>query len=179
MGKAAAMIMVQCASKEEVMGLEKVFLHLDKTNEGSVQLWELQEALKGASEGSGLKMSDFEIQNIFTAMGYNNDQYIYFSDFLTAVISYKIRDRENGDVLLKATFERMDTDNSGKISMANLESLFGTKFNGNTIQEMMDAVDTDGDKQIDYSEFKKYILQPKSPRVTMELGALSEEPTLS
>merc|ERR1712196_348193 len=104
--------MVQCLARQEVSDMEKIFIHLDKTHEGSVQLWKLKEALAK----SNIVANDVDINAVFDELDYNNDTYMYFSDFLTAVVSHKIKDRNRSDNLLKATFDRFDVDNSGFIS---------------------------------------------------------------
>merc|ERR1712194_160504 len=146
--KATAMIMVQCLSQAETAKLEKVFLQLDQTHEGSVRLWELKAALEQNSEG----INDTEIAHIHAELDYNHDQYVYFSDFVTAVVAGKVRDKN--DTLLRATFDRFDTDNSGFISLENLKN-YG---------------------MIDYDEFTHFLLWREHPGPTGEISTISPGP---
>lgn len=98
----------------------------------------------------------------------NDDKRVYFSDFVTAVVCRKM---EAGDeVLLKATFDRFDIDNSGYISMQNMKNLFGDEYKRTSVEEMMHEVDLDGNELIDFEEFKNYLVA-KSRKNLMGGGA--------
>ncbi|CAD7934253.1 unnamed protein product [Amoebophrya sp. A25] len=168
--KAVAMIMAQCLGRSEVAAMEKIFMSLDATREGSVQLWELREALRKVAEKDptrkGLDQLANEVENhaeidegklsqIFDDLDYNHDHHIYFSDFLTAVVSCKID--QGSDKLIKATFDRFDVDNSGMISIQNLQNLFGAEFRDVPVLELIKEVDLNGDQLISFDEFKYFI----------------------
>jgi len=168
--KATAMIMVQCLSQAETAKLEKVFLQLDQTHEGSVRLWELKAALEQNSEG----INDTEIAHIHAELDYNHDQYVYFSDFVTAVVAGKVRDKN--DTLLRATFDRFDTDNSGFISLENLKNLFGSSFRGISVEDLLAEADLKKDGMIDYDEFTHFLLWREHPGPTGEISTISPGP---
>ncbi|CAD7966006.1 unnamed protein product [Amoebophrya sp. A25] len=152
--KATAMIMAQCLGRSEVAALEKMFVKLDVSHEGTVELHELKQALAQMGDGA-TDIDDKKLSQIFDDLDYNHDHHIYFSDFLTAVVSCKID--QGSDKLIKATFDRFDVDNSGEISIQNLSSLFGSEFRNVPITELMKEVDTNGDEMISFEEFKTFI----------------------
>jgi len=166
--KATAMIMVQCLPRSDVAAVEKIFLSLDKTREGSVQLWELKSALAEAvkknaalrgvnklSHASTGELNDALLEDVFADLDLNGDNHIYFSDFLTAIVARKID--EGSDELIKATFDRFDVDNSGEISIQNLQNLFGAEFRDVPVEEMIKEADLSGDQMISFEEFKIFL----------------------
>lgn len=150
--KAASMLMVQCLPSDEVARLEKLFLSLDRTHEGSVVFGDLKAALQSAEV--------FDVEQLFHELDYNHDEHVYFSDFLTAIISAKMNSRS--DALLKSAFDRFDTDSSGQISLMNLREIFGDTFRGESVEDLLDEADYDGDGCIDFWEFKKFLQEGRS-----------------
>ena len=65
---------------------------------------------------------------------------------------------DKSDAGLEAAFEKVDTDKSGKLSAAEMKayilSMYPKGLEDQVIDEMMAAADTDGDGEIDLSEFK-------------------------
>ncbi|CAD7937095.1 unnamed protein product [Amoebophrya sp. A120] len=166
--KATAMIMVQCLPRADVAAMEKIFLSLDKTREGSVQLWELKQALQQAFQKNtslrGVKrlstsegdLNETMIQDVFEELDLNGDNHVYFSDFLTAIVSKRLT-ADNDDALIRATFDRFDVDNSGEISISNLQNLFGPEFRNVKVEDMIKEADLNGDQLISFDEFKSFL----------------------
>ena len=69
------------------------------------------------------------------------------------VMADELTEDEIGD--LKATFEAIDTDGSGSLSIAELnEALKGANSQMQaTIEVLMAGIDFDGDQELDYQEF--------------------------
>ena len=62
------------------------------------------------------------------------------------------------DKLLGA-FKIMDTDNSGSISVAELGQFFGIEANDKEWGAIITEIDTNGDGEIDFGEFKTIMLK--------------------
>jgi len=71
---------------------------------------------------------------LFQAMDVNGDQQIYYSDFLAATMceDHKVREEH-----LRAAFRRLDADNSGTISSADILSTLGAAFEGVEAHRLM------------------------------------------
>ena len=95
--------------------------------------------------------------SIHPGLDFNDDHNIYFSDFVTAVVCHKID--TGSDQLIKATFDRFDVDNSGQISLQNLQNLFGAQFRNVKVEDMLAEADLDGNQLIDFTECKNFVLK--------------------
>jgi Ca2+-binding EF-hand superfamily protein len=112
----------------------------------------------GGTHGSeNVEINEDFIQQVFNDLDYNDDQHLYFSDFLTAVVCRKMKVEKDNDGLLKATFDRFDVDHSGMISVDNLKNLFGNEFRNVPVETLIKEADQDGNEMLDFEEFKTFI----------------------
>merc|ERR1712100_761564 len=77
-----------------------------------------------------------------------------FKEFLM-MMSNKVSDKDAKDDMIKA-FKLFDTEGSGKVSFKNLKAVaaeLGESMTDADLQGMMDEADTDGDGEINESEF--------------------------
>jgi len=59
--------------------------------------------------------------------------------------------------LIRATFDRFDVDDSGKISIDNLRNIFGDDYQGVPVEKLLKEADYLGDNMISYEEFKMFL----------------------
>ena len=78
----------------------------------------------------------------------SGDQQIDYREFIASTMQRQLYLREEN---VSKVFERLDVDDSGDISVANLVALTGSK----KAEELMGEGDLDDSKTIDYEEFKK------------------------
>lgn len=80
----------------------------------------------------------------------NNNGRIMYTEFLAATVEAHGHIEERR---IAEAFDRMDSDDSGYISKANMKELLGKDFTNEAFNEMLRAADTDGDGKISYPEF--------------------------
>lgn len=93
------------ASPDDIRDLKNLFLSLDKNGDGSLNLEELRQALKGKENGETLMA-------LLMAADTDNSGEINYTEFIAATIDANIFMRED---YLRTAFDMFDRDNSGKI----------------------------------------------------------------
>jgi len=122
-----------------------------RTITGTVELHELQQVMRKL----GQNPTEAELIEMISSVDDNGDNEIDFSEFLTLM---KSRMGEyDPEKELRDAFAVFDTDGSGAIDRKELKKLM--KKLGQTLSEaeldaMMDEVDTNGDGEISFDEFK-------------------------
>lgn len=142
-------MMAWSLSNEERAQVRQYFISMDKTQQGTITLGELKTVLEDK-----FHIPDDETRAIFEALDSNEDHEIHYSDFLAAMVSHRIALH---DQLLRSTFKKFDTDNSGYITKENLRQVLGDTFDGEQVDKLMVEADTLKDGQISYPEFVSYI----------------------
>ena len=97
-------------------------------------------------------IDDDNIEKIFQGIDYDHSGQIHYKEFLAAAMeSQGLVTQER---LLEA-FDRMDSDNSGKISKANLKELLGSDYNEELVGSMLGELEgaEEGEEGIDYEAF--------------------------
>lgn len=137
--RAVLQLVARELAPEEVADLRCSFLEIAGDEEGTVRLSELKAAIRGDApvDCTGpepktparrtRRASTDKLTELFQAMDVNGDQQIYYSDFLAATMSEEHKVREEH---LRAAFRRLDADNSGAISAADIVSTIGETFEG-------------------------------------------------
>merc|ERR1712224_2650 len=54
-------------------------------------------------------------------------------------------------------FHRFDVDESGFVTLDNLRTVLGDKFEGESVEQLLGEADTSGDGQISYEDFLEYL----------------------
>mmetsp|Transcript_35012 Transcript_35012/g.100712 ORF Transcript_35012/g.100712 Transcript_35012/m.100712 type:complete len:484 (+) Transcript_35012:407-1858(+) len=143
--RAALTMMAYSLTSEEIEGMRELFKAIDKSREGTIRLEELTAVMQDHME-----ISNDEIEKIFSVLDHNKDEQVYYTDFLAAMLSTRIRLHED---LIRRAFERFDIDNSGVISVENLKGVLGDNYDGAAVEEIVKMADIDGNGTIDYEEF--------------------------
>jgi len=151
--RAALCMMSWSLSTEEQMELREQFLLMDVQKRGSIKLNELKAILRDNFHVDGA-----EAERLFSMLDCDNSHEIEYNEFLAAALVGHVNAHED---LLRRTFSRFDRDESGLISQDELREVLGDNFEGEDIEELMRAVDTSGDGQIDYDEFMAYFQKPE------------------
>jgi calcium-dependent protein kinase len=107
-------------------------LEFDTSKEGNITLDELKVVL------SRFDTTNEEIEKIFTGLDVDGTGKIGYTEFLAATLEAQGFARE--DMLLEA-FDRLDSDDSGYISEANLRDILGSAYKPEEVKQMIADAD--------------------------------------
>ncbi|KFK28778.1 hypothetical protein AALP_AA7G046400 [Arabis alpina] len=146
--KLALKVIAESLSEEEIRGLKTMFANMDTDKSGTITYEELKTGL--AKLGS--KLSETEVKQLMEAADVDGNGTIDYIEFISATMNRYRLDRDEN--LFKA-FQYFDKDNSGFITMDELESTMKEYGMGDeaSIKEVIAEVDTDNDGRINYEEF--------------------------
>ena len=119
---------------------------------GTITLVELKEVMKSL----GQNPTERELIQMIKSVDDNGDNEIDFEEFLI-LMSSKKPSNDDPDKELRDAFAVFDADGSGSISRSELKKLMknlGQSLSDAELDAMMDEVDTDGNGEIDFEEFK-------------------------
>lgn len=142
-------MMAWSLSNTERAKVRNYFIAMDKNHKGTITLAELKQVLVDK-----FHIPEDETKQVFDALDSNHDEEIHYSDFLAAMVSTRI---VLHDDLLRQTFKRFDTDNSGYITAGNLREVLGNTFEGEQVEQFVKEADQLKDGRISYAEFASYL----------------------
>lgn len=146
--KLALKVIAESLSEEEIKGLKAMFVNMDTDKSGSITYEELKTGLARL----GSKLSEVEVKQLMEAADVDGNGTIDYIEFITATMH---RHKLERDEHLYKAFRHFDKDNSGYITMDELEAAMKEYGMGDedTIKEIISEVDTDNDGKINYEEF--------------------------
>jgi calcium-dependent protein kinase len=142
---------------DQMRDLGKVFQSLDADGNGMLSLDEVSTGFQRA----GLEEVPQDLQEIVEALDSNGNGMISHTDFVAATLD---RQKLVTDEAYRTVFRLFDKNGDGKISVQELKDLLDPEHDNEQspldaaafeidIQELMTAVDTDGDGAINFPEF--------------------------
>ncbi|KAH7523470.1 calcium-dependent protein kinase 29 isoform X2 [Ziziphus jujuba] len=146
--KLALKVIAENLSSEEIQGLKQMFNNMDTDGSGTITLEELKTGLSRL----GSKLTESEIKQLMDAADVDKSGTIDYIEFITATMHrHRLEKEEN---LYKA-FQFFDKDGSGFITRDELRQAMSDYGMGDeeTIDEIINDVDTDKDGRINYQEF--------------------------
>eukprot|EP00928_Gymnodinium_smaydae_P011173 TRINITY_DN14153_c0_g2_i1.p1 TRINITY_DN14153_c0_g2~~TRINITY_DN14153_c0_g2_i1.p1 ORF type:complete len:559 (+),score=105.00 TRINITY_DN14153_c0_g2_i1:215-1891(+) len=174
--RALLQLLAQELAPDEAQELSNCFLSIDKTNEGTIRLSELKDAIRGsgarhaeASPASASPMSAISpktpaaklcraksevLDRLFEVLDANGDEQIYYSDFLAATMDARTHLREE---TLRAAFHRFDVDRTGRISSEAFRRVLGDTFEGINVELLASEAFACGKGNIDFVEFEDFL----------------------
>ncbi|KAL5557807.1 hypothetical protein UlMin_034018 [Ulmus minor] len=146
--KLALKVIAENLSEEEIQGLKQMFKNMDTDGSGTITLEELRTGLTRL----GSKLSEPEIKQLMDAADVDQNGAIDYIAFITATMH---RHRLEKEEHLYKAFQYFDKDGSGFITRDELRQAMTQNGMGDedTIDEIIDDVDTDKDGRINYEEF--------------------------
>lgn len=140
------------ATKEEHKMLFDTFQALDVNQNGSISLQELIEGYKKID----ININTIDVENMMKKIDLNKSGELNYSEFIIAAIERK---KMIVDKRMKSCFDMIDTDKSGKISIAELKNVLQGKrsFKDNVWKELIELADLDQDGEISYKDFKELL----------------------
>ena len=147
-----AFIVHQMSNTKMIQKLTEIFKELDESGEGLLSKEELK---KGYKKFFSDNLTDSEFDEIMKAIDQDKSGEISIEEFLRATVDYENLVTEKN---LKYAFDYFDKDHSGFLSPDEIREVLGlTEQNEETsklVNEIIKEVDTNGDGQISYDEFK-------------------------
>ncbi len=131
----------------------KIFLTYDENLDGRITKNEMLKVFKNLL-GMDSKAEE-EVETIFNKMDNDKNGYIEYQEFIIASIDKSIFLKEEN---LKFAFKFFDKDGSGNITIDELKKVFCTsneKILDKVFSDIVDKIDSDGNKEISYVEFKQ------------------------
>uniref|UniRef100_A0A7S4PVE9 Calmodulin n=1 Tax=Alexandrium monilatum TaxID=311494 RepID=A0A7S4PVE9_9DINO len=147
--RAAMNMMAWSLTNEERSKVRQAFLDMDVNRTGTISIQEFKKVVEDQ-----FHISDEAALQAFQALDSNHTDEIQYSEFLAAMVSSRIAVHDN---LLRKTFNRFDTDNSGFITKDNLREVLGDAFEAKEIDKIISEVDESQDGKISYQEFIEYV----------------------
>ncbi|KAJ1380649.1 EF-Hand 1, calcium-binding site [Sesbania bispinosa] len=136
---------------EDMEELEKVFNRFDANGDGKISVDELDSVLR--TLGSGVPPE--ELKRVMDDLDTDHDGFISLPEFAAFCRSDM---PDGGDGELRDAFDLYDRDKNGLISSAELHlalNRLGMKCSVDECCDMIKSVDSDGDGNVDFGEFKQ------------------------
>ena len=144
-------------------GLAATFKEFDKDGDGRISRSELGVVMRSVGDD----MSDDELDEVIVKVDGNGDGFIDLQEFIAfhtenagsrdTSVSSKCRALTGENYALQAAFEVFDVDRNGFISAEKLQRVMRSLGDENTslaeCRHMINCVDKDGDKMVDFNEF--------------------------
>jgi Ca2+-binding EF-hand superfamily protein len=143
--KKLALLVVAYKSTDEELGfLRKIFGKFDITHHGEIEREEFKEAM------AAYHYDKTELERMFIAMDIDATGKVHYSEFLAATLEAhgSINERR-----IAEAFDRLDSDDSGFITVDNLKEFLGEEVSDEYIDSIIDEVDENNDHKIEYTEF--------------------------
>lgn len=149
--RAALNHIAKSLSKKELGELEREFRTIDSDLDGYITRAELTEAMKRTK-------SLAQVHVLLEELDENGDDCIDWNEYIQGAVARKdfLRDER-----IAETFRYFDEDESGKISISEMQQVLGASTD---ISEMMKNADLNEDGEIDFSEFRTMLLKSISGR---------------
>mmetsp|Transcript_44065 Transcript_44065/g.138464 ORF Transcript_44065/g.138464 Transcript_44065/m.138464 type:complete len:156 (-) Transcript_44065:2202-2669(-) len=141
--------------EEEIAELRDLFLMYDHNGDGSIQTSELGQVLTRM----GQPLSVREVQSMINEIDQDGNGSMEFPEFLTMMIRKEVGfDIEDS---IKKAFKSLDTENTGKIPMSQLEEIMkgqGEDISDEQLREIMEKTGSLGASEVDYNFFINAVL---------------------
>ena len=144
----------------EITLLYRVFSNFNVSNDGKMTREELKKGLMKYlfKNKKSYEMAENEANTIFEKLDGNNNGYIECEEFVRAGIDKKLLKSKK---VLRFTFDYLDKNKNGEISVEELKEVFGVVNNEDEKQliDLMKSIDTDLNGQISFDEFYNMMLK--------------------
>jgi calcium-dependent protein kinase len=152
-----AFLVHQASTSEMMKELRKIFKDFDKNGDGRLSYDEIKTGFKMYYKNE--QIADTEIQKLIENIDLDKNQYIEYEEFLRVTVNL---DLLMTDKNLKMAFDFFDKDKSGKLTPDEIKKAICKDFEGKDnalIQDIVKEIDTNGDGQIEFNEFKQLMIK--------------------
>ena len=143
-------------NQEEITQIYRVFNQFNLNNDGKLTKSELEKGLLNhLFKGQNIKdkeIAEKETNEIFRVLDDNNNGYIECEEFVRAGIDKNLLKNKKS---LKFTFDFLDKDRNGQISVDELKEVYGivNADDEKAMVDLMNSIDKDQDRHISFDEF--------------------------
>ena len=136
----------------DVVNACKLFNQIDINGDGKITKEELFKGLQGKMKSPTLAK---DVDEIYKNIDMDNNGYIEYEEFVRAAVS---KEKFLSEGVLRYAFRYFDKDNSGEITIDEIEEVFKESVSDKTkihdsLQQIINEVDANGDGVIDFNEF--------------------------
>jgi len=154
--RAALIVAASQSDHRSASRIGETFLEMDSTADGTLGIDELRAALPPQPHRRRVSLAA-EHETLFASLDHDGSGAVHYHEFLAATLEGEgILDRE----VLRDTFDRMDHDDSGVISPANIRSLLGTRASDDLVDRLIADGDSKKNGVIDFDEFLAAMTTP-------------------
>ena len=144
-------------TEEQMEDARSLFATFDKDGSGKIPKSDVEAAIRTRNEN----LSDEEINLMMRMLDIDNSDDVTFDEFLKMAALCECGE-ELSELQIKQLFRAFDIDGNGVLSADEVKqvwrSFVSKKVSDEEMNEMIKAIDTNGDGQIDYEEFAKLML---------------------
>lgn len=154
--------------------LRKVFERFDANGDGKISISELDSVLK--SLGSSVPYE--ELRSVMEDLDSDKDGYINIDEF-AAFCKEPMASDEAGASELRDAFDLYDQDHNGLISHSELHLVLnrlGISCSKEDCQRMIHSVDSDGDGNVNFEEFRKMMTTNSNSKAANQNGTAAAAP---
>ncbi|KRX08237.1 Protein kinase-like domain [Pseudocohnilembus persalinus] len=146
----------QKISHQESQKLQKTFAELDENNVKKDGMLSKDELIKGYSQLYSKEVAERVTQEIFDIIDVDQNGTIDYNEFISATMNLKTALSQKN---LKQAFQLFDLDGDGFITAKEIKTVLdnGKTKNAKIWADLIKEADTDGDGQISFQEFLKFM----------------------
>lgn len=144
-------------NEDQARSLKDAFNLFDTEKTGKIQVKDLMKLLRYI----GYNITEDEIDQLINNRDKDAPNEIEFIDFMIMVSTKLNVATLASEAQIAETFKTFDRDNDGYITADEFKVTLGSlgeELNDETIKEMIDEVDLNGDGKVDYKEFTAMML---------------------
>lgn len=168
--KLALMVIAHKSNSAEIGFLRNVFKRYDKDRNGCIELPEFKQCL------SKYQYTDEHMEKLFKSADLDGSGKLRYTEFLAATI-------ESTDLVteerLAEAFDRLDTDDSGYISVGDLRELLGEDVPKQYVQQVIAEVGVEQNTRVTYEDFLDMWRQELEDRSMSAWRGISKQRTVS
>eukprot|EP00933_Yihiella_yeosuensis_P073621 TRINITY_DN82329_c0_g1_i1.p1 TRINITY_DN82329_c0_g1~~TRINITY_DN82329_c0_g1_i1.p1 ORF type:complete len:150 (-),score=31.42 TRINITY_DN82329_c0_g1_i1:81-530(-) len=111
------------------------------------------------SPSKGWCTSSNLMKELFSILDANGDERIYYSEFLAATMEATERIRDDA---VRATFHRLDADNSGTVGVSDLSIVLGDTLSEADLTKFVGKVCRSGTNELAFDDFVRVVKEPET-----------------